>query len=210
MGKITLGLATVYIILSILLVVSVTSNLIVQTGDNKKIEELADTNQNLQNDSQKLQNNVDSLLSDNKQLQDSVNSLQRENQNLQANINNLQNKNQELQDIADLTKNKNAADKQTLSQQAGRGNAYTVTAQYAGYIFVHIDSSTTDKGVVQVSYTSNGGKSPHTIKYDQKVSNLATGSSVCFPVLPGTITVSVGNTNVLNGATQTVTIDYWY
>jgi hypothetical protein len=33
---------------------------------------------------------------------------------------------------------------------------------------------------------------------------------VCFPVLPGTINVDVGNSNLMNGATHTVTIEYWY
>ncbi|MDR0492159.1 MAG: hypothetical protein LBH74_00750 [Nitrososphaerota archaeon] len=217
MSKTTIGLATVCAILAILLAASVASNLIVQTDDGNRIEKLDDANHNLRNDNQelqydnqKLQNNVDNLQSENRRLEDRVNGLQSENRNLQANVNSLQDKTQELQDIADLTKSKSVADKQTLSQQAGHSNVYTVSAQYAGYIYVHIDSSTTDKGVVQVSYTSNGGKSPHTIRYDQKSSGLALGSSVCFPVLPGTITVSVGNANAINGATQTVTIDYWY
>jgi hypothetical protein len=81
-------------------------------------------------------------------------------------------------------------DREVLNQKAGEYNYYMINAQYGGYIYVHIDSSTTDKGFAQVSYTSNGGKSPHTIKYDQKINNLASGSSVCFPVLPGTITVA--------------------
>ncbi|MCL1970132.1 MAG: cell division protein ZapB, partial [Candidatus Bathyarchaeota archaeon] len=146
---------------------------------------------------------VNSLQNENQMLQGTVNSLQNENQMLQGT-------NQELRDITNLAKSQSIVTRYTINQQANRYSRWTVNASYAGYVFVSIDSSTTNLVYVRVSYTSNGGQSPHTIIYDQRSSSLSSGNSVCFPVLPGTVYVDVGNTNLVNGATHTVTIDYWY
>jgi hypothetical protein len=107
-----------------------------------------------------------------------------------------------------LAKVTTIADRQTINQQAGKSNYWTVNAQYAGYIFVYIDSSTTDQAFTRVSYTS--GTSTHKITYDQKENIRSSGGWACFPVLPGTVTVYIGNTNLINGATHTATIEYWY
>jgi TolA-binding protein len=143
--------------------------------------------------------------------------LENENQRLQGDINNLQNENQrlqgtikELQDITNLAKSRSIVEKYTINQQAGHYSRWTVDVQYAGYIFVRIDSSTTNLAFARVSYTSNGGQSPHTITYEHRSNNLSSGNYVCFPVLPGTVFVDVGNSNAINGATHTVTIEYWY
>ena len=197
----TAGLSIVSIILAVLLVISVANNFSSSDGssllgDNSKVQEL-------QSEIYRLQGTINNLKSENQMLQGTVNSLQNENQMLQGT-------NQELRDITNLAKSQSIVTRYTINQQANRYSRWTVNASYAGYVFVSIDSSTTNLVYVRVSYTSNGGQSPHTIIYDQRSSSLSSGNSVCFPVLPGTVYVDVGNTNLVNGATHTVTIDYWY
>jgi mitofilin len=190
-------------------------------NENKKPQE---TNNNLQSENQRLQNTINTLQNENKKLQDTnntlqnksqelqntINTLQNENQELQNTINTLQNENQELRAITNLAKVTTIQNKYTFNQQAGQSSPFTVNTPYAGYIFVRIDSSTTNLAFARVRYTSNGGNSPHTITYDQRESISSSGGYACFPVLPGTTTVYIGNTNLINGATHTVTIEYWY
>jgi len=190
-------------VLAVLLVFSLVGNTAVQINNDNEIKELQD-------DNQKLQDTINSLQNDNQKLQNTINSLQNDNQRLQNSINSLQGTVQELQDITKLGKSTTIADRQTINQQSGQYTSWTVNAQYAGYIFVRIDSTTTNQGFARVSYTSNGGQSPHTITYNQRVDISSSGGWACFPVLPGTATVSIGNTNLINGATMTVTIEYWY
>jgi len=213
----TTSLVIISVVLAVLLAISVAINLdnsLVSIssplGDNGK-------NQGLENENRRLQGTVSNLQSENQRLQGTVSSLQDENQRLQGTVSSLQDENQrlqgtaqELRDITNLAKSQSIVEKYNINQQANQYNRWTFNAQYAGYIFVRIDSSTTNLAYAKVSYTSNGGQSPHTIKYDQRSGSLSSGSWICFPVLPGTIYIDVGNTNLVNGATHTVTIEYWY
>ncbi|MDR0460902.1 MAG: hypothetical protein LBH62_05655 [Nitrososphaerota archaeon] len=165
---------------------------------------------NLQKENQKLQNTINGLQDNNQKLQDTINNLQSDNQRLQNSINSLQGNIQELRDITNLAKTTTVANKQTLNQQANSYTYYNFTAQYAGFVFVRIDSSTTNLNFARVRYTSNGGGSPYTITYNQRVDISSSGGWACFHVLPGTVLVDIGNTNLINGATMTVTVDYWY
>jgi len=227
-------LSIVCVILAMLLAFSLVSNTLLPTDDDSKLKDdnkkLRDDNQrlqgtinNLQNDNKKLQDTINGLQGDshsqdtinglrdeNQKLQDTINGLQSDNQRLQNSINSLQGSVQELRDITNLAKSTTIASRQIINQQAGSYTYYNVTAQYAGYIFVRIDSSTTNQNYARVSYTYNGGQSPHTITYNQRTDITSSGGWACFPVLPGSVTISVGNTNLVNGATMTVTIEYWY
>ncbi|MCL1976739.1 MAG: hypothetical protein FWG55_01310 [Candidatus Bathyarchaeota archaeon] len=185
----TMGLSIVCVVLAMLLVFSFVNNSTVPTGNDSEIKKLKD---------------------DNQRLQGTINSLQDDNQRLQNSINSLQGTVQELRDIINLGKSTTIANGQTINQQAGQYNSWTVNAQYAGYIFVRIDSSTTNQNFARVSYTSNGGQGSHTITYNQRVDISSSGGWTCFPVLPGTVTVYIGNSNLINGATMTVTAEYWY
>ena len=183
------GLSIVCIVLAMLLVFSLLGSSPIPTVDNSRIQELEKEKQGLQNN---------------------INNLQSENRRLQNDINTLQDNIQEWRDVAELAKSQTVVTRYTLNQQAGSSNSWTVDTPYAGYIFVRIDSSTTNLAYARVSYTSDGGRSPHTISYDQRSSGLSSGSWTCFPVLPGSTNVYIGNTNLVNGATHTVTIEYWY
>ena len=90
----------------------------------------------------------------------------------------------------------------TVSEPAG--GLYTVVfpVQYAGFILVDIQSSTTNNTFVQVVH--NGY-----VEYDVAIT-LGSGGKATFPVLPGNIYVKIGNTNPADDATQTLSITYYY
>ena len=125
-------------------------------------------------------------------------------QNLQNQITNLQNQVNDLTSNLKLEKSEVWATSQTVSQLAGSYSFWIHSANYAGYVGVRVESSTTDKTYVEFLWNTPG------IDYDKKVSVGVSGEGA-FPVLPhSNLEVRVGNSNVLNGATETVTITYYY
>jgi cell division protein FtsL len=123
-------------------------------------------------------------------------SLQDQNDALQAQVN-------DLTSVLNMTKSETWAISQTVSQPAGTYNFWAHSATYAGYVTVNVESSTTDKTYIEVLWNSNG------ISYYNKTSVGAGGSGI-FPVLPSSVEVRVGNADLINGATETVTIVYHY
>jgi len=100
---------------------------------------------------------------------------------------------------------------QTVSEPAGSAYDFNFDIQYAGYIEVIVSSSTTSNTYVEISGTysllwpaPNEGWT-----YSSGKISVGTGGTVFFPVVPGTVTVAIGNTNALSGATETVTIVYY-
>jgi len=93
---------------------------------------------------------------------------------------------------------------QTISQPAGASTSWTDSVNYAGYVSIAVLSSTSSSTYAHVAYSADG------VNYDNTTSVGTTGTAY-FPVLPSSsITVEVGNKNVVNGATETVTITYYY
>ena len=94
---------------------------------------------------------------------------------------------------------------QTVSQTAEGYSYWQFSAGYAGYVSVSVQSSTTSNTYVRVMYSS------HDVSYDNQI-GVSTGGTAVFPVLPPSsiIEIRVGNTNPTNGATETVTITYYY
>ncbi|MDR0797482.1 MAG: hypothetical protein LBE70_02010 [Nitrososphaerota archaeon] len=113
------------------------------------------------------------------------------------------------QNIIDISKHEQIADKEIVYLRSNDAKKFVVDCEYAGYIFVRIDSSTTRYNYVNVDYTSKAGSSAHIVTYSHR-ENLSQGEWACFPVLPGGVTIHVGNTEWYNDVTQTVTIEYWY
>ncbi|MDR2699408.1 MAG: hypothetical protein LBC12_01075 [Nitrososphaerota archaeon] len=113
------------------------------------------------------------------------------------------------QDIIDIAKCDSIANKQVLNQRTNDHTKFVVNCDYAGYIFVRIDASTSRNNYAEVSYTSKAGSSAHIVQYAERT-HLASGDWACFPVLPGGVTINIGNTEWYNEVTQTVTIEYWY
>lgn len=127
---------------------------------------------------------------------DEYNSLNTQNTNLQNQVN-------DLTSTLNLGKSVVWVTSQSVSQPAGSYNFWSPSANYAGYVTVQVESSTTDKTYIEVLWSAHG------INYDNRISVGASGMGV-FPVLSSTVEVRVGNTNLINGATETVTITYFY
>jgi hypothetical protein len=82
---------------------------------------------------------------------------------------------------------------------------WTFSASYAGYVSVYVQSSTSGATYVEVIYSAYG------VSYDNQIGVGSGGYSVTFPILPSSnIEIGVGNSNLINGATETVTITYYY
>ena len=108
-----------------------------------------------------------------------------------------------LTNIVNLAKSTIWVNSQTISQPANSYTYWNISASYAGYVSVNVQSSTTTNTYVEVVYSSHG------VNYDNKIVVGTSGTAV-FPILPASIEVRVGNTNLINGATETVTITYYY
>jgi hypothetical protein len=109
-----------------------------------------------------------------------------------------------LYDIVSLSKSEIWVNHQTTSQSVNWYTQWIFGATYAGYVSVYVESSTTDNTYVQVFYSSHG------VSYDHSITVGVSGTAR-FPILPsGNIVVRVGNTNWVNGATETVTVTYYY
>jgi len=93
----------------------------------------------------------------------------------------------------------------TISQSVHSYTYWTFSASYAGYVSVVVLSSTTTNTYVEVIWNAYG------ISYDSGQITVGTSGTAHFPILPSSsIEIRVGNTNLFNGATETVTIIYYY
>jgi len=123
---------------------------------------------------------------------------------LNSQITNLQNQVNDLNSIINLEKSTVWVDDQTVSQPASSYTDWTVSASYAGYVSVRVQTSTTDNTYVRVIWSSHG------VNYDHSITVGVSGTAV-FPILPASsIEIRVGNSNWFSGATETVTITYHY
>jgi len=189
---ITLGI--IYIIFAVVLVGAVANYTSKISGKDNTIttnnsQILALTNQ---------LNQLQAWLAENKTL------LRQQIQQLQNTITNLQSQINDLNDIVNLAKSTVWVDSQTVSQPANSYAYWRFSAIYAGYVSVYVQTSTTTNTYVRVIYSSHG------VNYDNQI-GVGTGRTVVFPVLPSsTIEIRVGNSNWLDGATETVTITLYY
>jgi len=123
---------------------------------------------------------------------------------LSGNVTGLQSQVSNLTNIVNLANSIVWVNDQTTSQPHGASTSWTEPANDAGYIAITVLSSTTNSTYAHVVYSANG------VNYDNSVS-VGTNGTAYFPVLPSSsITVEVGNNNLINPATETVTITYYY
>jgi hypothetical protein len=116
---------------------------------------------------------------------------------------NITQKNQ-LQDIVNLAKSTTWVNSQTVSQPANSYSYWTVSASYAGYVSVYVQSSTTDTTYVRVIYSSHG------VNYDNQIGVETDGRAV-FPILPSaSIEIRIGDTNPNVASSITLTVIYYY
>lgn len=133
-----------------------------------------------------------------------ISNLENQITNKDSQIASLQNRVNNLNDIVNLAKSTVWVDSQTVSQPAGSYVYWTVSASYAGYVSVWVQTSTTTNTYVRVIYSA------YDVNYDHQI-GVGTGGTAVFPLLPcSSIEIRVGNTNLLSGATETVTITYHY
>jgi len=161
-----------------------------------QITEKDDTISSLNSQIAGLRSRVKELESTVNELRSRVSDLEVENTNLRVLVN-------KLWSIIDLKESTVWVDRETVSQPAGWYTYWTFNAPYAGYVVVQVHSSTTENTYVRVMWSSHGAY------YDHSITVGASGTAV-FPVLPGSIEIRVGNTNLFGGATETVTIIYFY
>ncbi|BDC17524.1 hypothetical protein [Acidianus sp. HS-5] len=93
----------------------------------------------------------------------------------------------------------------SISEPAGYYVYYTFTLDYPGYVEVIVCSSTTTNTYVEICGHSNQG-----ISYSSGQVSVGTAGHESFPVLPGSAEVRIGNTNLINGATENIKIIYVY
>jgi hypothetical protein len=127
---------------------------------------------------------------------------------LMTKINELNNTLIDLNNTLNLGKSTVWVNDQTVSQANGAYSYYYEPANYTGYVVVTVESSTVPGTWIMLSYSSHG------LYYDQAYTEtqaINVGNSAEFPVLPASLTIGVGNGLVFgSGATETVTITYYY
>jgi hypothetical protein len=110
----------------------------------------------------------------------------------------------DLQSILALSQSSVKASSVTINQAAGEASPVVVfVADYAGYIVVSGNSTTTN-GYIVVADSFSG------YPYNSTPHSFGTDSAWLIPVLPGTVSVYFGNTNLINGATATLSVTYYY
>jgi cell division protein FtsL len=122
---------------------------------------------------------------------------------LEEEIASLQSQNSNLQNIVNLSQSL-SQQTVTLNQNFGQSSLVaTFQADYAGYIVVS-GTSTALTGYIRVT-DSYGG-----YPYNNYIYPFGTGTRLVIPVLPGTIEVYFGNTNLSGGVTATINIVYYF
>jgi hypothetical protein len=101
--------------------------------------------------------------------------------------------------------NKTLVGYESISQPAGSYTQYPFSLPYPGYVKVIVYSSTTTKTYVEIYGYSEQG-----ISYSTGQVDIGSSGTVSFPVLPGSVTIYIGNNNLISGATEQIEIVYYY
>jgi len=125
--------------------------------------------------------------------------------NLESEVQSLENEVQNLQNIVNLQNSDTLWQNYPINEGSGGSYYFSFTANYAGYVIVDVVSSSTSNTWVQIEINN-----PSTGTIESTQYTVGYSGTVYFPVLPGTVTIYIGNSNLINGASQTVTITYVY
>jgi len=125
--------------------------------------------------------------------------------NLESEVQALQSEVQNLQNIVSLQDSDTLVQNQPVNEGPGGSYYFSFTANYAGYVVIDVTSSTTSNTWVQIEVNN-----PSTGTIESQQYTVGYSGTVYFPVLPGTVTIYIGNSNLVNGASQTVSITYIY
>lgn len=108
-----------------------------------------------------------------------------------------------LRSIANLSEQQIILSQYTVNQGARMNSLVeTFQASYAGYVQVSITSTTTN-AYITVEYSYQG----HVFSFK---STLGTSGEASFCVLPSNVFIYAGNSNIIDGATHTMTVTYHY
>lgn len=125
---------------------------------------------------------------------------------------------QNLTNILDLANSTTWVNNQTVSQPMNSSTSWTFSASYAGYLLIQVDvrpmvvngTIVIDTGLLEGIYVRVNYTYGASVFYDQQSNLTGIGMTASFEVLPTNIGITVGNTKSTNGATETVTITYYY
>ncbi len=195
--KIAIGLAIACIVLSVGLVVALAAYLPMSAQTDSLNAQLAQKEQVIT----ALNAQISSL---NSQI-DSLNSSSATTASLQYQISTLNQQVQDLNNVLYLNVSDILVNNQDFSLQPDTNE--TIWGQsgsglnFAGYLTVQVQSSS-NLTYVQVTYNSHG------VAYDNVVT--VGQGTVAFPVLPGQVAVVLGNTELTDSVTGTVTVAYTF
>ena len=128
---------------------------------------------------------------------------------LNSQIDSLNSQISNLTGIINLQETSVIANDQTVSQGNGEYSNFSISASYAGFVVVQVQSSTVAGTSVEASWSIHG------LNYYQAYTGsqaISVGNPVAFPVVPSNIIIGIGNdlSSPSSGATETVTITYFY
>jgi hypothetical protein len=127
---------------------------------------------------------------------------------LNSQIASLQNQVRDLNATLQLQKSTVWVDKVNLTQQAGMwggvGGFWANCPNIVGEVSVYLDSSTTNTTYIRIMFDYESQR------YDFTKDKLDTGQGAVFYVLPALISIFIGNSDIHNGANETVTVTYYY
>lgn len=108
----------------------------------------------------------------------------------------------DYESVLTMNESEIAIDSQTFAQDANATTSlYEGTINYAGYATIEVTASS-NTTYVQVTYSCGD------LDFDETIT-VGTSGTAIFPILPGALTVTLGNTDtVANNATATMT--YYY
>ncbi|MDD4924760.1 MAG: hypothetical protein PHF74_08060 [Dehalococcoidales bacterium] len=138
------------------------------------------------------------------ELEAQVASLQSQLSSANSQVSSLQSQNSDLTSILNLSRASIKADQVIINQSPDESSLIvTFDADYAGYLVI-FGTSTTTNGYIKVKDTFSG------YPYNDTEYLFGTGTTMKIPVLPGTVSVYFGNSNVLYDAAATITVTYYY
>lgn len=88
-----------------------------------------------------------------------------------------------------------------VNEPAGGAAVISFPVYHSGYIIVDVETSTTTNTWVQIVENDTSAGNVASQQY-----SVGDSGTVNFPVLPGYVYVYIGNSNLFNGASETVTI----
>ena len=105
--------------------------------------------------------------------------------------------------LAHTLKEQVIVDHEVINQPAGSCTVWMISLPNPGYLEVIVHSSTSTNTYAKVKYTAYG------VNFDQEI-KIGSSGTASFPILPTKARIYVCNSNLISGASHTVSIKYHY